>query len=37
MSGLAEIVATYGKEYLNKFEGRMLPSHKLGIPMNPTG
>ena len=31
MSGLAEIVATYGKEYLNKFEGRMLPSHKRAL------
>jgi hypothetical protein len=31
MSGLAEIVATYGKEYLKKFEGRMLPSHKRAL------
>ena len=31
MSGLAEIVATYGKENLVKFEGRMLPSHKRAL------
>ncbi len=31
MSGLAEIVAKYGKNYLNKFGDRMLPSHKRAL------
>ena len=31
MSGLAEVVAKYGKEYLGTFGGRMLPSHKRAL------
>lgn len=31
MSGLAEIVARHGETYLNKFEWRMLPSHKRAL------
>lgn len=31
MSSLAEIVARHGETYLNKFEWRMLPSHKRAL------